>query len=388
MKVSLVLVDLSENTLPRVYPIAKILERHFEVEILGLFFGDGILRYYRDEFHYKALPGGDFPGVCKNLRALYDMIDGDVVYASKPRLTSYGLGLLAKVRTHKPLLLDIDDFDTASLYRNDVATDTLTLNRHRFLHEMLFNRWLSPKSLRYEYIVEKFISAADQITVASNFLRTRYGGVRLPHGVNTDVFAPGLYDRGQVRQRLNIDPSQRVILFAGTPRPHKGLIDLAQAMNALPDRHNLLLVVVGGDQGNMEVERARATTNRGAIIHVESQHRSEIPTFLAAADLVVLPQQDSWVARAQVPVKLFEAMAMAKPIVASAVSDIPEILEGCGLTFRPGDIDAMAQQMGTLCDDPGLAQQLGHNAREKAVAHYSWDVMEATLMNEVLKPWI
>lgn len=64
------------------------------------------------------------------------------------------------------------------------------------------------------------------------------------------------------------------------------------------------------------------------------------------------------------PAKIFDAMAMGRPIVATAVSDIPDILsEGCGLIVTPGDVYALAEAIAYMLDDPAAAERMGFAAR-------------------------
>ena len=68
----------------------------------------------------------------------------------------------------------------------------------------------------------------------------------------------------------------------------------------------------------------------------------DVPALYAAADVVAIPQLDTEAAQHQMPLKAPDAMAMARPIVASAVSDLPDVLDGCARLVPPGDVDALA----------------------------------------------
>jgi glycosyltransferase involved in cell wall biosynthesis len=99
---------------------------------------------------------------------------------------------------------------------------------------------------------------------------------------------------------------------------------------------------------------------------------AEVPRYLAAADIVVVPQRDTSDTRGQTPAKLFDAMALARPIVSTRVSMIPEILDGCGCLVTPGDVGALAGAIGYLLDHPEEAAALGQKARARCVADYSF----------------
>ena len=111
-----------------------------------------------------------------------------------------------------------------------------------------------------------------------------------------------------------------------------------------------------------------------------------MPLFLAVADLVVLPQRVTRETMAQIPGKVFEAMAMARPIVATAVSDLPEILDGCGVIVPPDSADKLGAAIDQLLSRPEEARALGQEARRRCQEHYSWDAMERVL-DRRLKKW-
>jgi glycosyltransferase involved in cell wall biosynthesis len=98
----------------------------------------------------------------------------------------------------------------------------------------------------------------------------------------------------------------------------------------------------------------------------------DIPMLLSAADVVAVPQRKTSDTIGQVPAKLFDAMALGRPVVSTRVSMIPEILEGCGLLVEPGDVPALAAAIARLLDAPAEAQALGDRARERCVERYSF----------------
>lgn len=77
---------------------------------------------------------------------------------------------------------------------------------------------------------------------------------------------------------------------------------------------------------------------------------------------------------------MFDVRAMAKPIIATNVSDIPEILDGCGWITKPESPKQLAKTVKYVLDHPGEAFEIGLKAREKCEKEYSWEVMEEKLI--------
>src|SRR6185436_4645665 len=187
-----------------------------------------------DGVRYVAQPGGRLPRFVGTLPALLRAADGDLLYASKPRLGSAGIGHLKRLLGRRPLLLDIDDWEVGFFLRGG-AWGTLA---------RAFNL-SNPRGLPWTWLMERAARAADGITVASRFLQERFGGVLIPHVRDTDAWRPGMNDPGEIRKRLGVD-DRRVVMFLGTAREHKGVDDLAAAVEDLR-RPDLALVLVGTD---------------------------------------------------------------------------------------------------------------------------------------------
>ncbi|MFX0203618.1 MAG: glycosyltransferase [Candidatus Hodarchaeota archaeon] len=141
------------------------------------------------------------------------------------------------------------------------------------------------------------------------------------------------------RERRGAPRKKKVGLFAGTPRPHNGVSNVVRALNIIDPNCGIGLLNIGGDRP-----------------------RTFIPEILHHSNLVVIPQRDNFISRAQVPTKVFEAMAMAKPVIAIAVSDLREILKGCRLIIDPWDMKALAKSIQYVPENPDVDCIMGRNA--------------------------
>ena len=363
MKVSVLAADLSDNATGRADLLARLLSARYEVEVVGPRFGAETWMPARGgAIAQRSLRVGRYPGFARRIPELLALADGDVLLASKPRPTSFGLGLLARMRRPRPLVLDIDDWEVGFFSRSGVWGRV-----GRALNVA------NPNGLTWTWLAEKLVARADAITVASRFLERRFGGTLLPHVRDTDAWDPARYDRGAARERLGVG-ADKVVMFLGTPRGHKGVDDLVEAVGTLGK--GVVLALVG-------VDPARSGTPRWSMAsHVRVTGEipfDDVPRYLVAADVVAVPQRDTTDTLGQVPAKLFDAMALGRPIVSTSVSMIPEILEGCGVVVPPGNVPALGAAIKRLLDDPAEAATLGRRARERCETRYSFRVARATL---------
>jgi len=381
MKISLLNPDLSTNCLARAHIFAKVLERHYEVEIIGPKFQDRVWDPLdTEESSYKAFPGRPFPQFLLQVPRILKAIEGDIVWVNTPCFTSFGIGIIKKLISNRPLILDIADWE-AAFYRHPSEPDikawfiTLIKNLKSFVR--------FPNSYYSILINEKLTFLADEITVSNSFLQRKFGGTIVRHCRNVEDLDPGRYSKHLERERLQINQQKKVIVFLGTPHPYKGLEDLVEAVDLLGDPR-IMLMLVGLDQREYSKKlRVLAERKLGVknIAIFGRQPFDSIPRFLAASDLVVIPQKRTIQTIGQLPAKVFDAMAMAKPIIATAVSDLPEILDGCGWIVEPDNPEQLAEAIQYVLDHPAEAEEMGWRAREKCVEKYSWDAMEKILLD-------
>lgn len=374
MKISVLISDLADNPIVRAYPILKVLEKRYEIDVTGACFGTHMFRPYEDEFSFEVIEGCKYPQFIRKFREIYNNVSGDVLFAFKPKPTSYLIGLICSLLKGIPIVLDIEDWELAPYWMQRARLSTWIFFKRYMLHG-----WKIPNDFKYVYLTEKFVPLSDAIIVSSNFLREKYGGTKLYHGADTATFNPNGLKKGPLREKWGVDRRRKVVLFAGTPRPHKGLDDLIRALNIADANGEVHLLIVGGSIDG-SVDRDLYEWNKKRIVYLGYQPHALMPEILALSDLVVLPQKDNPISRAQIPAKVFEAMAMAKPIVATAVSDLPEILDGCGVIIEPGDIEALARKIRYILSNPGVCRTMGEKARKKCIESYSLEAMGKVLI--------
>ena len=382
MKISILTPDLSHNCLGRAYLLAKILQRQCEVEIVGPMFGDGIWEPVADD---KSIPY-KFVKICGrfkpywHIRGLVKKVEGDVIYASKPLFTSFGVGLLKKVFNSKPLILDIDDWQMGFIKESHSSISIVHSFKSLAVSALFF---YSLGSYWNNLIGEKLSRFADDITVSNRFLQRRFGGKIIWHVRDTKVYNPEKFNKSFIRKRHRIKNIKKIVMFFGTPRPHKGIEDLIEAITLIksPD---VILVIVGidyKDPYNLNlVETAKKRLGNEKFIDFCLQPFEKVPEFLAMADVVVIPQRKNFATIGQIPAKVFDAMAMAKPIIATNVSDLPEILDGCGWIVEPESPEQLAETIQYVFNHSKEAKEMGRKAREKCIEKYSWDAMEKVLV--------
>ena len=182
-----------------------------------------------------------------------------------------------------------------------------------------------------------------------------------PDAVDIRAFANR--DRGDARSKLGIPGDADVVCYLGHLYPWKGVDTLVEAArHAAPA---VQWVIVGGI--SPDLDRIRAAANDFPNIHVTGHlPPDEARRYLVAADVAVIPFSGQVIAREHTsPLKLFEYMAAERPIVASDLPSLREVLhdERNALLVAPDDPNALAAAVTRLLADSALAARLAQAAR-------------------------
>ena len=295
-----------------------------------------------------------------------EMCIRDSIYiACKLRPTSFGIALLKKCLSGSPVLLDIDDWEAGFYYHSNFWGRV-----GRFLN------FSNPNGLPYTWLMEKLVGFADSVIVSNRFLQDRFTGLMVRHCRDTTALNPDNFDSKKVKSSLGLG-NNRVIMFMGTPRAHKGIDDLIQAVEGLSSS-DLRLVFIGAEPSFYST-RCKTSLIQERLVVFPKVPFEELPKYLAAADILVIPQRDTTDTQGQSPAKLFDAMAMAKPIITTRVSDIPEVLGGNGYLVEPGNPEELGRTLQYVLDHPEEARKRGLRARERCMEFYDIKVMKAKL---------
>lgn len=177
----------------------------------------------------------------------------------------------------------------------------------------------------------------------------------VPNGVNV---ASTPEAAAAARAELGLGPDDALVVHVGNIRPYKGHSTLVGAAGWLgKNRPGTTVVSIGGEKFPGDLERVRALAREqgsDGVIRFLGR-REDALSFLAAADVVVNPSDVEGL-----PVALLEALALERPVVATAVGGVPALIEHekTGLLVPPGDPEGLATAVDRLLSDRALARQL------------------------------
>ena len=188
----------------------------------------------------------------------------------------------------------------------------------------------------------------------------------IPNAVDTRRFHPDV-DGAPFREQLNVPAGAPLVGMVGRLSQEKGPDQFVQvALLVASQRADAHFVLVGDGPARAELAREVATLGFGSRFHLVGQVADTSPIY-PALDVACLPSRMEGQ-----PLALLEAMAAARPVVATNVGGIPEVVQmgETGWLVAQGDMAAMSERILWLLANPEQARQMGQAARQRAVESF------------------
>jgi glycosyltransferase involved in cell wall biosynthesis len=178
----------------------------------------------------------------------------------------------------------------------------------------------------------------------------------------------------ELRSKLNLPVDKKIITYTGRIIKGKGADRLIEAFGSFNARDDLFLLMVGKIYDECFIKLA-ADLKIKNILFKGFVQPSEVRDYLLCSDILVLPSTEELsYAKYTSPLKLFEYMAAKKPVVASSLESIKEVIhnDANGLIFDPSDVNSLINSLNYLLSNGEKAARLAERAYTD-VKNYSWD---------------
>jgi glycosyltransferase involved in cell wall biosynthesis len=203
--------------------------------------------------------------------------------------------------------------------------------------------------------------------------------VVVPYGIDAARWPLSEADRGRARSALDLEAGDLAVGIAARLIRGKGHAFLLEAHRAALRSHRRLRLLIAGDGPlRQDLERDAARSGDGSVRFLG--YLSDMRAFMNACDVLVFPTEATL--GEGFGLAALEAMACGRPVVATAVASLPEVVRSreTGLLVHPGAVDELAAALLELADDERLRAELGARAQERARTVFSVEAMvESTL---------
>lgn len=236
------------------------------------------------------------------------------------------------------------------------------------------------KNYRFAQILERLcIKYSDRIIVVveENRERLKSLGVKpdkifvVSNTVDLAAFTIGTYCEINLSQDLK---NRKIVLYTGTVSPERGLITPIMGMKYLKDNHsNLIFLIVGeGPQKGYLNQLVKKENLTDQVTLMDWPGHDYIPSLIDQSLICTIPQPSNDFIDTTIPHKLFEYMAMSKPVITSDAKPFKRIIlkSGAGLTFKSEDPANFAETLKKMINFP---EDWGKRGRKSVVEKYNWD---------------
>ena len=371
--------ELGRNAAGRAHTLAQLYQRFANTELIGpLWGGEGSqlwepirettvpLRPFMVEQSDQFMPAA-LTFVAQN--------PYDIVHLSKPRAPNIILGLLYQRLWGSKVFVDVDDEELAFVGSSE-SIDPIA--------HALDGRRLPPlsalSSREWTQLAVGALHLFDSVTVSNPALQARYGGIVVGHARNEDNFKSSRERTLRNRNQFGVPHDAKVILFFGTPRAHKGLLETAQAIAQLLNPKVLFLIVGDFPDPALKQQLLRIDGVRYQFIGNQPFHHAA--DIVSMADLTVLMQNaTSLVGEYQTPAKLVDALAMQVPAVVQPTPALQHLVDtGAVAACMPSEL---ARNLQRLLMSPNSLQELAQRGHQYYLSHWSFSKLQPLLQQLV-----
>jgi len=308
--------------------------------------------------------GGDFR-ILLHAQQVARRFRPDVIYE---RRFSPKISAAVSIMTRKPYVVEYN-----GIVDEEAAMQGRPIPRTR--------RWRFKASLRMSMLRR----AAAVVTVTERLREVVVSeyGVRssraflVENGVDPGLFRP--IDRVVAREILGLDPGP-IVCFVGNLVGWQGIEVLLEAIKTLHDSVRVILVGDGPDRQQL-VDHAKRLNVLARVEFIGSVPHDRVPLYIAASDVCVAPFTAQRNERSGVsPLKLYEYIACARPVVVTGIAGARELVEstGSGIVVPPDDPGALGDAIHRMLQDPtfiAAANRAGEIVRRER----SWDSVAASV---------
>lgn len=210
----------------------------------------------------------------------------------------------------------------------------------------------------------------------------------IPNGVNTSLFRP--LDKIACRKKLGLEQGYFYLGFVGMFRPWQGLDTLLLGMKIIKEMgHNKIRCLLAGDGDGVEIlrEMVKEYGLEEVIIFTGKIRYEEVPIYMNSFDVCLAPFKKERNEKIGLsPLKLYEYLACARPVIASKVRGVTEVIENgnCGFLIEPDNAQDLASKIVKSYNEQDNLVQLGSNGRTFVEKNSSWEKIARRVEN-VLK---
>jgi glycosyltransferase involved in cell wall biosynthesis len=300
----------------------------------------------------------------------------DAVYAVSTPLTVGFLGLILSKLWRRPFVFEVTDLWPDGLVALGVVKRGPLLS---------FMRWMERTCYRHAAHLVALTKGIEEGIVAKGVPREKV--TLITNGFDPELFARADPNaREAVRKKLGVAPHEFLCTYLGAHGIYNSLGTIIEAAIALKHRPDIKFVLLGDGDDKARLIRLARENGLTNVQFLDPIPRSESVDFLTAADAFLIPNRAGEFFRMNLPNKLFDFLATARPILVAGAGETPDVITAarCGVVVPAEDAKGMAAAITDVAAmSPEERRAMGLRGRDYAMAHYSRAALSERFMATV-----
>jgi colanic acid biosynthesis glycosyl transferase WcaI len=285
----------------------------------------------------------------------------DLIYASSPPLFVGGAALVLQFMKRIPLIFEVRDlWPESAVALGELSNHSVISLATRF-EEACYRKAVQVVVVTggiYNRLIQRAISKEKLCLV--------------PNGANIEMFTYTRAGRERIRHELGLE-NKFIAIYAGIHGLAQGLETLFDAACLLQPYQDIHILLVGDGPKKSELLSLASKYNLPNLTMLPEKPREQIPDYLSAADVSLIPLKKAEIFKSALPSKIFDAWACERPVLISINGEARQIVEsvGGGTYIPPEDADKMAEALILLWETPSEREIMGQRGLVYTRQHHS-----------------
>ena len=300
----------------------------------------------------------------------------DVILCESPPLfLGYTALYLKRIKKAK-LIFNVSDLWPESAEKLGVVTNSFLLRRAYQLEEKLYKN--------AELVSCQTLGICKNINERFPKVKTYW----LPNGVDLNYYIPEQNKNLNWRAQNNFLENDFIFLYAGIIGMAQGLEIILAAAKKVIENKNIKFILLG--EGPMKVKLLQMKQNEklGNVFFMEAVSKDKMSEILETVNATIIPLKKLDLFKGAIPSKIFESLAMQKPVLLGVDGEARELFieKGkCGLYYEPENVNELVNKIHEISSNRQLANQLGINGRNYVHQYFNRNEIADKFYNEIMK---
>src|SRR4030042_1169862 len=299
----------------------------------------------------------------------------DLIYASSPPLFVGGAAVVLGFLKRIPLVFEVRDLWPESAIALGELKSQIAISSATKLEEMCYR-----KAFQVVVVTQGIYDRLVQRGIPINKL------FFIPNGANIELFTFTPIGRERVRREMGLE-EKFIAIYAGIHGLAQGLDTILETARLIQSNPDIQILLIGDGPKKAELVSLAASYNLPNLALLPEKPREQIPDYLSAADVALIPLKKADIFKGALPSKIFDAWACERPVLLSIDGEARLVVESVqgGLFISPEDANKMAEALIYLKNAPFERQQMGENGLKYTRENHSRAALAEKLILHLAK---